>query len=140
LNANWALHAVSEAAVALTTLKRRAEFLRVRGGARWSTPAFVLEARKRASAGSDATETLASARFGFTVTKRIGKAVVRNRVRRRLKALVTASLELARPDFDYVVIAGPAAIDRAYGDLRADLAHALVRVHRASGRGRKKEP
>jgi ribonuclease P protein component len=66
----------------LVTLKRRAEFLRVRGGSRWTTPGFVLEGRARGEPG----HAPSTARFGFTVTKRMGKATVRNRIRRRLKA------------------------------------------------------
>ena len=74
-------------AVALTTLKKRSEFLWVRGGRRWSAAAFVLEARVRQKAG----EAARPARFGYTVSKKVGGAVVRNRVRRRLRAL-TAGL------------------------------------------------
>ena len=123
--------------MALATLKKRAEFLRVRSGRRWSTTAFVLEARSRPQ---DAQGPV-GARFGFTVSKKIGGAVVRNRVRRRLRALATA-LDPAqvRPGYDYVLIARPGAESRAYGDLKADLEHALFRVHQAEtkkGRGQR---
>lgn len=116
----------------VSTLKKRAEFLRVRGGPRWSTPAFVLEARARAD-----TET-PEPRIGYTVSKKVGGAVVRNRVRRRLRALV-ASLapERLRPGFDYVLIARPGAELRSYQDLAADLGQALDRVHRPRGRERR---
>lgn len=123
-------------AVGLTTLKRRREFLRVRGGLRWSTPSLVLEAKPRdqdASAGEEAQ----GARFGYTVSKKVGKAVVRNRIRRRLKAATRDLLEFASPGYDYVIIARPAAADRSYADLKADLAQALSRVHRAA---RAKQP
>lgn len=69
-------------------------------------------------------------RFGFTVTKKLGGAVVRNRIRRRLKAAI---LELvdghARPGFDYVLIARKAALDRPFAALKKDLEDALHRVH-----------
>lgn len=119
----------------LSTLKKRAEFLRVRGGPRWSTPAFVLEARAR-TADAEAPEP----RFGYTVSKKVGGAVVRNRVRRRLRALV-ASLapERLRPGFDYVLIARPGAELRSYQDLAADLGQALDRVHRPRGRERRSQ-
>ena len=122
--------------MALSTLKTRAEFLRVRGGPRWSTPAFVLEARSRPAGISDPGD--ADARFGFTVSKKIGSAVVRNRVRRRLRALV-AALDPAqvRPGFDYVLIARPGAEQRSYQDLAADLDQALDRVHRPRARERR---
>jgi ribonuclease P protein component len=107
----------------LATLTRRPEFLRVRAGSRWATPAFVLEARRR---GGPA----AGARFGFTVSKQVGGAVERNRIRRRLKAAVRdVLLEHARGDFDYVLIARRAALDAIFASLVSDLVNALERVH-----------
>jgi ribonuclease P protein component len=112
--------------VAQGTLKKRSEFLWVRGGRRWSAAAFVLEARAR----QHAEATPAPARFGFTVSKKVGGAVVRNRVRRRLRAL-TAALDPAQvqPGFDYVLIARTAAINRDFTALKADLDQAISRVH-----------
>jgi ribonuclease P protein component len=89
-------------------------------------PAFVLEARARSAADAAAC----GPRFGFTITKKIGGAVVRNRIRRRLRALA-AGLKQARADYDYVLIARPGAVDRDFQDLRADLEQALDRIHRA---------
>jgi ribonuclease P protein component len=111
--------------VPISTLKKRAEFLRVRSGRRWSTLSFTLEARTRAS---DAEAS--GARVGFTVSKKVGNAVVRNRVRRRLRALVRAlQPDTLRADCDYVLIARPAAADRSYQALESDLAVAITRVH-----------
>ncbi len=120
----------------LMILKRRAEFLRVRGGLRWSTPALVLEAKLRVASPDTGGEQAGSARFGFTVTKKIGNAVVRNRVRRRFKEAVRELLPQARTGFDYVVIARPPAIDQSYSDLKADLLLALSRVHRVKDRSK----
>jgi ribonuclease P protein component len=125
-------------AVALVTLKKRSEFLRVRSGRRWSSPAFVLEARSRPRDTAGAQ----NARFGFTVSKQIGGAVVRNRVRRRLRALA-AALEPSqvRQGYDYVIIARPAVVARAYRDLRTDLELALTRVHQSPAtKGRNRSP
>lgn len=121
-------------ALALLTLKKRSEFLRARGGRRWSSHAFVLEARLRPDDASGPQ----AARFGFTVSKKIGSAVVRNRVRRRLRALA-AALEPSqvRRGYDYVLIARPGAAERPYRDLKADLELALSRVHQSpSTKGR----
>ena len=115
----------------LATLKRRPEFLRVRKGARWATPTFVLEARRRGD-GSLA----GAARFGFTVSKQVGGAVERNRMRRRLKAAVRDVLhEHAQRDFDYVLIARRPALDSVFATLVTDLAKALERVHAVPGQG-----
>lgn len=122
----------------VTTLKRRAEFLRVRRGARWATPAFVLEALQRSQDEGAATSSdPARPRFGFTVTRQVGKAVERNRIRRRLKAAVSgAGAELARRDFDYVLIARRPALTSAFDAIVADLVKALESVHRAPARRR----
>lgn len=124
--------------MALETLKKRAEFLRLRGGARFATPSFVLETRP--SSGADALEgceltaaDVPGARFGFTVTKKLGGAVVRNRIRRRLKAAVgLIAPRLARNGHDYVLVARAAAYDRAFADIKKDLERALQRVHHAA--------
>jgi ribonuclease P protein component len=115
----------------LATLKRRPEFLRVRAGARFATAAFVLEASRRSGQAEEA-------RFGFTVSKQVGGAVERNRIRRRLKAAVRdVLLEHARRDFDYVLIARRPALDAVYASLVSELIHALQRVHAARGRTRR---
>lgn len=124
----------------LATLRKRREFLRLRGGLRAATPAFVLEAKARAEAtahegslsSSGPPANGPSARFGFTVTKRLGNAVKRNRIRRRLKAAVgEVALGRAKDYFDYVVIARPAAGEMVYADLVQLVDSAFHRVHRA---------
>ena len=119
---------------AVATLKKRSEFLWVRGGRRWSAAAFVLEARSR----QNVAEGEAPARFGYTVSKKVGGAVLRNRVRRRLRAL-TAALKPSQvhPGYDYVLIARTAAAERSFIDLKADLDQALIRVHQAPGQKRR---
>ena len=117
----------------LETLKKRAQFLRIRGGRRHATPAFVLEGKARAAPGESdlsAHSETTGARFGFTVTKKLGGAVDRNRIRRRLKAAAErAGVPRAKPNFDYVVIARRTAIDRPFDNLLDDFATALGRLH-----------
>ena len=120
--------AADRSAPRLVTLKRRAQFLRIRKGARWATSAFVLEAKRRDDEAADARD---KPRFGFTVTKQVGKAVERNRIRRRLKAAVRdVQMTHARNDFDYVLIARRPALTSAYTALVSELVTALERVHR----------
>ena len=59
-------------------LRQRADFIAAAGGRKLATAAFVLQARERDDGGP--------ARVGFTVSKKVGNAVERNRVRRRLRA------------------------------------------------------
>ena len=114
----------------ISTLKKRAEFQRVRGGGRASLPAFVLEGKARVAA--DVAET---PRFGFTVTKKLGGAVVRNRIRRRLKAALSAvAKDLAEPRFDYVIVARDVALTRPFDGLCSDLVAAFQRVRTGAGR------
>src|SRR5262249_55217322 len=117
----------------VTTLKKRSEFLRVRKGARCAAAAFVLEAKAREkSAPGPSAE---GPRFGFTVTRRLGKAVERNRMRRRLKAAVRdAAPDHARGDFDYVLIARRQALTSQFAALVGELARAFVRVDRVPTR------
>ncbi|MBX9683061.1 MAG: ribonuclease P protein component [Hyphomicrobium sp.] len=121
---------------AFPTLKSRSEFLAVRGGSKASCASFLIEGRKRRTA--DATGRLAKTkaidpsltRFGFTITKKLGNAVVRNRIRRRLKAAVTSVMqEQTIAGFDYVIVARTAAFDRPYSDLIADLRRSLDKLH-----------
>jgi ribonuclease P protein component len=122
-------HAGRRLGARLVTLKRRREYLAVRGGGRWATPAFVLEGkRRRGSPPGNLPDGMP--RFGFTVSKQVGGAVERNRVKRRLKAAARdVLLEHARPDYDYVLIARRPALDAAFAALVSDLADALKRVH-----------
>lgn len=88
-------------------------------------PGFVLLVRDRAD-GDPAM------RIGFTVTKKIGNAVVRNRMKRRLRALSRELLpELGTRGADHVLIGREGGIERDYGLLRAELSKALAKVQRA---------
>jgi ribonuclease P protein component len=118
---------------AVATIKTRADFLAVRGGRRASTPSFLIEMRPTpAGAASPAVSPpkAETARFGFTITKKLGNAVTRNRIRRRLKAAVSAVSPIhACPGHDYVIVARRAAFDRPYASLISDLERALTTLH-----------
>jgi len=91
-------------------------------------PGLVLQARDRGDGGP--------ARVGFTVTRKVGNAVTRNRVRRRLREAVRLTMPpLARPGFDYVVIGRLGTIARPFDLLREDLHRALDAVHRRGPQG-----
>jgi ribonuclease P protein component len=122
---------------ALTILARRADFLRVAGrGTKWATAGLVLQACPRSAEGASgpgesgatvsATPTI---RVGFTASKKVGGAVVRNRARRRLRALAREVLaHEAAPGYDYVLIARAETATRGYADLQKDVRFALKRL------------
>lgn len=117
----------------LCTIKTSADFRRVRGGARWSTASFLIEARERPAS----TEGCEGARFGFTVTRKLGNAVVRNRIKRRLKeAIRTVDPALVRDRHDYVVVARSRALEQQFADLRREVEAALNGLHSGSVRRR----
>jgi ribonuclease P protein component len=103
-------------------LKRRAAFLLLAAkGRKAPMPGLVLQAMQRGDAGP--------ARLGFTVTKRVGNAVVRNRVRRRLKEAARLNLaEQPLAGVDLVLIGREGTRRRAFGALREDFRRALAKV------------
>jgi ribonuclease P protein component len=109
-------------------LKKRTDFLAAAKGRRQHQHSFVLQTRERDSApGADET-----ARVGFTVTKKVGNSVVRNRIRRRLREIVRlAGYSQFQPRCDYVLAARREALGAPFDDLRGELARALKKIHRA---------
>lgn len=109
----------------MSVLTRRADFLAANRGLRIARPGFVLLARANEGHG---------VRFGITVTKKIGNAVVRNRMKRRFRALLREILPVAGlPDHDHVLIGREGGVERDFGLLRDELSAALTRA--AQGKG-----
>lgn len=111
---------------ALTVLRKRADFLRAASARRQGMPGFLLQARRR-----EADEAGQGVRIGFTCSKKLGNAVIRNRAKRRLRALAREVMPgIARPGWDYVLVGRPGAtVSRDFAEMRGDLAAALARVH-----------
>ena len=109
-------------------LKRRHEFLRVaRGGKKCAMPGLVLQAHEHQIHPKErATDTI---KVGFTVTKRVGNSVVRNRVRRRLRAAANVVLqEHAAKGNDYVIIGRTGTTQRNFDGLVKDLESGLQKL------------
>lgn len=87
-------------------------------------PGFVLLVRERG-------DTSPAMRIGITVTKKIGNAVVRNRMKRRFRALAREVLPASGvPGADHVLIGRAGGVERDYAELRAELARACAKVQR----------
>ena len=105
-------------------LTRRAEFLRVGKGRRWHGKAVTVQMSRQPDGEG-------GARVGFTLTKKVGCAVVRNRARGRLREAVRLSPELPlRPDNDYVIVGRIDAVRLPFAELKRELARAVTAVHR----------
>jgi len=103
-------------------LRQRADFLAAATGAKAPAAGFVVQARRREDEGP--------ARVGFTVTKKVGNAVERNRVRRRLRELVRLDAERhVRSGHDYVMVGRRGALTIPFTRMVEDFATALGRVH-----------
>jgi len=102
-------------------LRRRADFLKAATGAKAPAAPFVLQAVKREDDGA--------VRIGFTVSRKVGSAVERNRVRRRLREIVKRSASVMRPGYDYVLVGRRTALHEPFERMAAALDAAVRRVH-----------
>ena len=99
----------------LKILKKRVEFLHVqKNGRKWVSKGMIVQAMENELCGK---------RHGFVVTKRLNKsAVIRNRIKRRLRAVARDVLpQNAKNNVDYVIIGRQETKDRHYQDLCNDL-------------------
>lgn len=109
----------------LSVIRKRSDFLAANRGIRVARPGFVLLARPNEGLGK---------RFGITVTKKIGNAVVRNRMKRRFRELLRAALpEAGLADHDHILIGREGGVERDFALLGEELAAALSRA--AAGKG-----
>ena len=110
----------------LPTIKNRRDFLSATArGRKFVAGTFILQMLTR-----DAAHPAAEApRFGFTVTKKMGNAVVRNRIKRRLRAAVReAAMKHSLAGNDYVLISRQKALDCPYPVLLRDMEFAFSRI------------
>ncbi|OYX67369.1 MAG: ribonuclease P protein component [Sphingomonadales bacterium 32-64-17] len=113
----------------ISVLTRRADFLAANRGLRVARPGFVLLVRP--NGGPDGGK---GKRYGITVTKKIGNAVVRNRMKRRFRELLRAALpEHGLADHDHVLIGRDGGVERDFARLGEELEQALARA--AAGKG-----
>ena len=110
-------------------LQRRPQFLKVAGTRKkWVAPGLILQIRRRPQDEQNETEAVPEGviRLGFTVSKKVGNAVQRNRARRRLRAAAgEVFAQHAALGCDFVVIGRAATLKRSYDSLIKDMQASL---------------
>ncbi|MFC4292876.1 ribonuclease P protein component [Sphingorhabdus arenilitoris] len=105
-----------------TVIQKRADFLSANRGKRFARPGFVLLV-------SDRRDDDPTKRLGITITKKVGNAVVRNRMRRRFRALMREMLEeKGKAGADHILIGRDGGIEMEFDQLRRDLYMAFDRI------------
>jgi ribonuclease P protein component len=103
-------------------LLKRKDFLQAARGLSQAASGVVVQCRARGDEGPP--------RLGFTCTKKLGNAVMRNRIRRRLKeAARLAATPYFKRGHDYVLIGRAGSVARGFEDLQKDIISALTRLH-----------
>ncbi len=101
-------------------LRRNSDFQRVRrDGKFYASPLMALAFLRN---------ELDYSRFGFVVSKKLGGAVERNKVKRRLREATRLRVNQIKPGFDLVFIARPPASQASYAELERFLAGLLIRA------------
>jgi len=107
-------------------LQRRPQFLKVAGTRqKWVAPGLILQIRRRPEDDTEAVPE-GAIRLGFTVSKKVGNAVQRNRARRRLRAAAGEIFaQHAALNCDFVIIGRAATLKRSYDSLVKDIQASL---------------
>ena len=116
----------------LQHLRQRREFVNVaKKGRKYAAPGLVLQALNRLNdqRRNDGIATGSGVRIGFTVARKVGNAVVRNRVRRHLRAAASQiAPKHVKGNFDLVLIGRAGTKKRNFEELKQDLLEALNHV------------
>ena len=125
-------------AVRFARLKKRAEFLGAARGKRTHSRSLTLQSFRHPERSADAL----GPRFGLTVTKKVGSAVVRNRIRRRLREALRAEDLAPEVGHDYVIVARRDALTIPFARLVEELGRTLRQSRNPvrTGRGGRKTP
>lgn len=113
--------------MACVTIKKRSDFLlAAASGKKFITNSLILQMVKRSAAHPTTPETV---RIGYTVTKKMGNAVIRNRIKRRLRESARLiSAKHGQSGYDYVIVSRHKALTCNFSDLQRDMEFAFTRI------------
>lgn len=113
----------------LSTIKKRADFLKVsKTRCKYVAPSLIVQSREHTSDEIKIIGSLSS-RVGFTVSKKVGNSVVRNRVKRRLRAAARSLIpKHPMPNHDIVIIGRKKAVEKTFTEISIDLKKALLEL------------
>ena len=113
----------------ITILKKRSDFLRVAASNKsYVTKGIIFQSRTHSDLEKAVSKT-SRLRLGFTVSKKVGKAVIRNKVKRRLRALAKAVLqEHDISNLDLVIIGRKHTIRRPFAKLQEDMKTTIEKI------------
>ncbi len=110
---------------AVLKIKKRKDFLRVaKQGLKMVTSTVILQAAQSLSASETSTK------IGFTTTKKLGKAHIRNRARRRMRAALREVYDKLHPGYEYVLIGRYNTAECDFAKLREDLTWGLKKLNK----------
>ncbi len=111
--------------VKIATLKKRSDFLRVASvGKKWISKAMIIQVSKQPE------NVEYDIRIGYTASKKVGNAVIRNRAKRRLREAVKQVLKVdGSANHDYVLIARREIIGYSFKELIRDLKWSIRKLH-----------
>ena len=118
---------------AFERLKQRSEFLRVGKGRRIHLSGLTLQAAERQVSETNAVQetgqAVDSARYGLTITNKIGNSPQRNRIRRRLREALRLNALPADPSYDYVIVGRVSLLTMPFSAIGQEISTALKRIH-----------
>lgn len=118
----------------IAVIRKRSDFLAANKGLRCVKSGFILLVRRDVHQDG-------AMRVGFTVTKKIGNAVIRNRMKRRFRALARKLIPThGTPNADHILIGRADGIERDYALLERDLANALNSLKKSDGKQKPWQP
>ena len=113
----------------ISKIKKRADFLKAsKADFKYIAPSVIVQAREHTNGEIKMIGSLAS-RVGFTVSKKVGNSVIRNLIKRRLRAAARSLMpKYSMPNHDIVIIGRKKTIEKTFTEILTDIKKALIKL------------